>query len=161
MLSNEEKLSLLKSITIFSGINEEKLSEIYSHCKVVLKKAGDIIVEEGTEASQIYIILSGRIRIVLNMKKSPIILAELGPRECVGEASIIGIQRHCASAVIVEDAEVLVFPRKVLMDIYTEDKELFSLLILNIARELARRLYQADKTIICYQETHSNPHPAS
>ncbi len=62
--------------------------------------------------------------------------------------AIIGIQKHCASAVIVNGAQVLVFPRHVLMDIYNNDKELFSLLILNIARELARRLYRTDQELL-------------
>jgi hypothetical protein len=35
-----------------------------------------------------------------------------------------------------------------LMDISKYDKDLFSLLILNIARELARRLYHTDRLLL-------------
>lgn len=140
--------SILKSVTIFSGVDDKTLDMIFSQCEVIERKAGDILIEEDTEATQIFIILKGTIRIVLNLKNEPLELVELGPGHCVGEASIIGIQKHCASAVIVKDTQVLVFPRHVLMDIYNNDKELFSLLILNIARELARRLYKTDQELI-------------
>ena len=139
---------LLKSVTIFSGVDDDNLEKIFSQCEVTEKKAGYVLIEEDTEATQIFIILSGTVKIVLNLKKDPLEIVELGPGHCVGEASIIGIQKHCASAVIDEDARVLVFPRHVLMDIYNNDKELFSLLILNIARELARRLYRTDQALL-------------
>ncbi len=140
--------SMLKSVTIFSGVDDENLDKIFSQCDVIERKVGDVLIEEDTEATQIFIILKGSVKVVLNLKNKPLDLVELGPGHCVGEASIIGIQKHCASVVIVKNAQVLAFPRHVLMDIYNNDKELFSLLILNIARELARRLYRTDQELI-------------
>ena len=151
MYSKEDLHALLKSVTIFSGIDDTNLEKIYTQCEVVAKKAGEVIIEEDTDATQIFILLHGRVKIILNLKKEPLEIVELGPGHCVGEASIIGIQKHCASAVIIEDSEVLVFPRHVLMEIYNNDKELFSLLILNIARELARRLYKTDQALLRYK----------
>jgi len=155
MYDKEKLRSILKSVTIFSGIDDTNLEKIYSQCEVIAKKAGDVIIEEGTDATQIFILLSGRVKIVLNLHKEPLEIVELDSGHCVGEASIIGIQKHCASAVIMEDSEVLVFPRHVLMEIYESDKELFSLLILNIARELARRLYNTDQALLKYKSQKS------
>ena len=152
MFNKEELHSLLKNVTIFSGIDDTNLEKIHSQCEVVEKKEGEVIITEGTDATQIFIVLKGRVKVVLNLDKGPLEIVTLGPGNCVGEASIIGIQKHCASAVIDEDAEVLIFPRHVLMDIYTNDKELFSLLILNIARELARRLYRTDQALLKYKD---------
>lgn len=152
MYDKEELYAKLKTVTIFSGIDNKNLEQIYSKCKIVNNKKGDVIIEEETDATEIFILLKGRVKIVLNLKKEPLVeIVELGPGSCVGEASIIGIQKHCASAIIMEDSEVLVFPRQVLMDIYNKDKELFSLLILNIARELARRLYRTDQALLKYK----------
>ncbi len=151
MFDKEELHPLLKKVTIFSGIDDKNLEQIYSQCKVVEKKAGEVVITEGTDATQIFIILKGTVKVVLNLDKEPLEITILSAGNCVGEASIIGIQKHCASAVIEEDAEVLVFPRHVLMDIYNNDKELFSLLILNIARELARRLYKTDQALLKYK----------
>ena len=150
MKKKKELLAVLKKVTIFSGIDDDKLEQVYSGCDIVKRKAGNIIVEEDTDATEIFILLTGRVKIVLNIKEDPIEIVELGPGSCMGEASVIGIQKHCASAILTEDSELLVLSRKVLMDIYAKDKELFSMLILNIARELARRLYQTDKVLLKY-----------
>jgi CRP/FNR family cyclic AMP-dependent transcriptional regulator len=151
MYDKEKLLSVLKSVTIFSGIDDANLEKIYSQCEVVAGKADDVIIEEGTDATHIFIMLSGRVKVVLNYHDEPLEIVELGAGHCVGEASIIGIQKHCASAVIMEDSEILVFPRHVLIDIYENDKALFSMLILNIARELARRLYKTDQALLRYK----------
>ena len=140
--------NLLKKVTIFSGIDENGIERLYSECRIVRKKAGDVVIQEGSDATDIYIILSGKVQIVLNVDNRPFELIELGAGNCVGEASVIGIQKHCASVSILEDAELMVLSGKVLMDIYAEDKEIFSLLILNIARELARRLYRTDQILL-------------
>ncbi len=151
MAIDKEIHAMLKSVTIFSGVDDENLDKIFTQCEVIERKAGEVLIEEDTEATQIFILLEGAVKVVLNLKNEPLDIVELGPGHCVGEASIIGIQKHCASAVIVKNARVLVFPRHVLMDIYNNDKELFSLLILNIARELARRLYRTDQELLKFK----------
>lgn len=140
--------SLLSKITIFAGIEENDVDEIIKECSFIERKKGDILIAEGTEATNIYIVLKGKIKIILNINKEPFELLELDAGNCVGEASVIGIQKHCASAIVEEDAEFLVLSRKALMDIYYKNIQLFSILILNIARELARRLYQTDQALI-------------
>lgn len=150
MKKKKDLLAVLKKVTIFSGIDEDKLKQIYSECDVIKEKAGTMIVEEETDATEIFILLTGRVKIVLDIKRDPIEIVKLDPGSCMGEASVIGVQKHCASAILTEDSELLVLSRKVLMDIYAKDKELFSMLILNIARELARRLYQTDKVLLKY-----------
>ena len=150
MSDNKKLLSLLKKVTIFSGIDNKSLKQIYSKCDIVKKRKGDVIIEEGTDATEIFILLKGSVKIALDIEKDPIEIVDLGPGSCIGEASVIGIQKHCASVILIEDSELLVLSRELLMDIYSQDKELFSLLILNIARELARRLYQTDQALLKY-----------
>lgn len=152
MYDKEKLQSILKLVTIFAGIDDKGIEQICSKCDIVKRDKGDILIEEDTEATEIFIILKGKAKIFLNMKEEPLELLELSAGNCVGEASVIGIQKHSATAVIIEDSEVLVLSREVLMDLYANDKDLFSLLILNIARELARRLYQTDQTLVHYEK---------
>ncbi|MBN1980028.1 MAG: cyclic nucleotide-binding domain-containing protein [Chitinivibrionales bacterium] len=144
--------SLLTTVTIFSGISNENLQFIYDHCSLVSKKSGELIVEEGTDATDIYIVLSGAVKIVLNLQEDPLEIIEIGPGNCIGEASVIGIQRHSATAVVSDDCLLLVISRTALLEIYNTNKDVFSLLILNIARELARRLYHSDQVLLCLEK---------
>ena len=149
-LTKEDLLDTLRNVTIFSGFCSEELQYICKNCTLLDARIGEVILEEGTPATEILILLKGQVTIVLGLEEEPIELMEFGPGSCIGEASVIGIQMHSASAVVVEDATLMVLRRQVLMQLFEENKALFSLLILNIARELARRLHHTDEVLLHY-----------
>jgi CRP-like cAMP-binding protein len=148
MSEKTELFLVLKNVTIFAGVKEDALRTLYNDCRIIDFKKGETIIREGEPATEIFIILKGRVRISLNIPQGPMELIELGPGHCVGESSVIGVQKHSATALVLEDASLMVLTRKVLMDLAQYDKDLFSLLILNIARELARRLHHTDAVIL-------------
>ncbi len=148
--TTESILPILKNVTIFAGLKEQEICTIYDSCHLMEANVGDVLLEEGKAATEIFIILRGRVTIVLNLHEKPLEVIEFGPGNCIGEASVIGIQNHSASAVVLEEASLLVLSRKVLMDIFESDNRLFSLLILNIAREIARRLHHTDEILLHY-----------
>ncbi|MCU0608484.1 MAG: cyclic nucleotide-binding domain-containing protein [Chitinispirillaceae bacterium] len=143
-------MSLMKNVTIFAGFSAKELNTIFGECPITEKKKGEIIIEEGTSASEIYIILQGKVSIILDRTGDPVKLAVFGPGDCLGEASVIGVQKHSVSAIATECTELLVLTRAMLMEIYDRDKNTFSMLILNIARELARRLHRTDQVLLHY-----------
>lgn len=77
-------------------------------------------------------------------------LFEFEEGRCIGEDSIIGIQPHTLSAMAVGKVELIVIPKNSLLKFYETDKDLFSLLILNIAREISRRLKMTDNLLLHY-----------
>jgi len=149
-------LDKLGSVTVFSGFSESQLLQICEKCALYEAGIGEIIIEEGTPATEILIIIKGRVAIVLDLEDEPLEIFEFGQGHCIGEASVIGIQNHSASAVVTEEATLMVLPRQVLMELYDQDKTLFSLLILNFARELARRLHHSDKILLQYGQRGHN-----
>ena len=149
-LTTGDLVETLGRVTIFSGFTHDDLLNVCSSCSLVEARIGEIILEEGTPATEILILLRGRVAIVLNMDDEPIELMRCDPGSCIGEASVIGIQMHSASAVVVEDAILMILRRQVLMQLFEDNKSLFSLLILNIARELARRLHHTDEVLLHY-----------
>ncbi len=150
MHNMQEILPILQSVTIFSGFSEAQIREICCRCSIIDAEVGYVLLEEKMPATEIFILLNGKVTIVINLKSDPFEVIEFGPGHCIGEASVIGIQDHSASAVVMEDATLLVLSRQVLMDLFNSDKGLFALLILNIARELARRLHRTDQILFHY-----------
>lgn len=143
---------ILKNVTVFSGIDDKNLRMICDRCEVISFDTGTVIIEENTPATEIFILLKGSVAIVLGLQEEPFELLRFGSGNCLGEASVIGIQKHSASAITVEKSSLLVLSRSVLMEIFEIDKALFSLLILNIARELARRLHHSNELIMKYRK---------
>ena len=63
---------------------------------------------------------------------------------------MIRVQPHAATAVAVEDTELIVLSRNTLLSLLKSDLELFSVLILNIATEPCRRLHETEEILLHY-----------
>ncbi len=150
--SIEDVLPILDDISLFGGFSDEQVQTIFQHLVCISYKAGDMVFRQGDTASEIYIIHSGTIKIVVNVEATPLELIEYGVGQCFGESSAIGILPHSASAVATSDLHLLVLKNEALHEISKDDPVLFGRLILNIAREVCRRLHNADETILHYAD---------
>ncbi len=150
LLDIENVLPILNKISIFAGLSDPQLFTLFKLLGCVFYKANETIFEQGDEPSHIYIVKTGKVKLVVWEEQIPLELIVFEEGHCFGEASVIGIQRHQGTAIAMKDTELIVLSRKALMSIYDSDKELFSILILNIAREVCRRLYASDNILLHY-----------
>jgi CRP/FNR family cyclic AMP-dependent transcriptional regulator len=145
-----EILPILNEISIFAGLSDKQLHTLFRRLEKVRYKKGEKVFEQDSQPSHIYIIQSGNIKLVINEKSDPLELIVFGQGQCFGETSVIGIQPHAATAVVVEDTELIVLSRNALLSLLKTDLDLFSILILNIAREACRRLHKTDEILLHY-----------
>ncbi len=143
-----EVISILSRIPIFGGITEAQQSEIFSRLEVGTCRKGDFIFQKGDEPSHIYIIESGLVELFIPDKEHAIEKKRLGVGECFGQVAVMSIHQHTISAVALEDSTLIVLSRRALYQLHHEDIGLFALLMMNIARELARRLQFMDELLI-------------
>jgi len=150
LLDIEDVLSILNEISIFAGLSDKQLYKLFRLLEKTDYKKGEKIFEQGSQPSHIYIIQSGSVKLVINEKSDPLELIVFGEGQCFGETSVIGIQPHAATALAVEDTELIVLSRNALLSLLKTDLDLFSILILNIAREACRRLHKTDEILLHY-----------
>ena len=140
--------SILSQISMFGGINEDQQNEIFSQLEVGIFKRGESVFREGDEPTHIYIVKSGLISLFISDNEVKIEKKRLGRGECFGHVALMGISNHSISAVAVVDSEIIVFSKKLLNELHQGNSALFALLILNISRELARRLQFTDDMLL-------------
>jgi CRP-like cAMP-binding protein len=150
LLHVEEILTILKKIAVFGGLNDFQLYEIFKLLKTVSYNEGELIYQCGEAPSHIYIVKQGEVKVILNAQNVVLELLSFSVGDCFGEDSVIGIQAHSSGALAVAPTELIVLERQALLNIYETDKELFGMLILNIARETARKLHKADEALARY-----------
>ena len=150
LLDIENVTPILEKIAIFGGLNEKQLYHLFRSLLQVEYKVGEEIFKEGDKPSHIYIIKKGKVEIRLEGLKYSIKKAILEVGQCFGESSVIGIQSHTATAIAIENCELMVLSCDALMKFFNEDKGLFGMLILNIARETSRRLHSTDQELLHY-----------
>jgi CRP/FNR family cyclic AMP-dependent transcriptional regulator len=150
LLDIENVLPILNKISILAGCTDKQLYAVFRQLETVSYEDGALVFEQGSEPSHIYIIQQGMVKLVVGDDNTSLELIELMQGACFGETAVIGILPHAASAVTVGKTELLVLSRHALLTLYKTDLELYSLLILNIAREACRRLYQTDHILLHY-----------
>lgn len=152
----ESVLPILSKIAIWGGVSDEQRKAIFKRLEKGIFKAGEHVFQRGDEPSYIYIVKKGRIELHISTPEVKVEKTILSEGECFGVASLMSMQPHNTDAVAVEESEVMVLSRQSLHEIQREDISLFALLMMNTARELARRLKLTDDILLCYMETHKN-----
>lgn len=149
---NENKkkhiMEILSQIALLGGFSTEMTEAIISNLQEVSVKKGEYIFHSGDSPKNIYIILEGRVECYFDNKK----VHEFSQGLSLAEAAVIGIQKFKSDAIAAEDCELLVLSKMKLLELFENDKEVFSLLILNIARELARRIAAMGEALRNYKD---------
>jgi len=146
MIAAETRQDFLGSIPIFAGLNAAALSEIARAVEEAAFRTGDIIVREGEAGNRMFIIFSGRVEVVKNLAQThETILAVLRPKDFLGESSIIECVARSASVRAVEDTSLFALKGTDLYRLFKRYPDQYAIMILNIARDLSRRLRAIDE----------------
>jgi CRP/FNR family transcriptional regulator, cyclic AMP receptor protein len=105
--------------------------------------AGAVIFDEGDPGSRLYVIQSGRVRIVKRNGRRHVTLAQLGAGEFFGEMALLDRQPRSAAAVVDEPARVLELDEAAFERLVTERGEV----ALRILRRISNRLREANRQI--------------
>jgi CRP/FNR family cyclic AMP-dependent transcriptional regulator len=144
----ESVFPILSDIALFGGMSERQLSEVCRWLEQGSFAQGEHIFQKGDDPSHIYIVTRGKIDLLIVEHGLALQKKTLTAGDCFGEASLMSMQRHAATAIAREDSDVIVLSKRALLRLQKEDAALFSLLMMNIARELARRLRLTDDILL-------------
>lgn len=138
--------AFLEAIPIFAGLAPAALSEIASAVEEAVFRAGDIIVREGEPGNRMFIIGFGSVEVVKYLAQSrETVLAVLGPKDFLGEMSIIECVARSASVRAVKDTSLFALKGIDLYHLFQHHPDQYAIMILNIARDLSRRLRAIDE----------------
>lgn len=138
----------LKSHALFGGLTEEEIKMIRPFLKEELYKKGETIVEEGARGGRLYFIYLGSVEIVkkVNSSDPPRIrkIATLSIGDTFGEMELIDVQPCIATVRALENTSVLTLTNLDLYKISKRNLKTYTIIILNLAREISRRLRRMD-----------------
>ncbi len=152
----ESVMPILSDIAIWGGVTEGQFQKIFKRLVTGIFKQGEHVFRKGDEPSHIYIVRSGKIGLMIIDQQVDLLKKTLVTGECFGVASMMATRIHTSTAIALEDSEVMALSREALWQLRREDIELFALLMMNIARELARRLKLTDDILLDYMKTHKD-----
>jgi CRP/FNR family transcriptional regulator, cyclic AMP receptor protein len=136
--------AMLRSVPLFASFSEEPLRMLTT---VVTRRSvtrGTIIMAAGDPTDSLYIILSGRLKVMMSdADGKEVILTILGPGEFFGEMGLIDDAPRSASVIAIEPCELLTIARRDFKKCLAENFEMS----MAVMRGLVRRLREADRKI--------------
>ena len=135
----------LRNIGLFGALSDEVLTTLAGMLTVVLPQIGEMIFREGDEGNAMYVVLNGEMEVTKQSRNGvDARVAVLGPGDWFGEMSIVDVQPRSATVRALAPGRLLRITAGDLDALYRHDVKSYSLIVLNMARELSRRLRVAD-----------------
>jgi CRP/FNR family transcriptional regulator, cyclic AMP receptor protein len=141
------RIELLQAMPLFGGIADESLRYLLELCSEVSVAAGEFFFREDEQAQSLFVLQEGRAAVVKNWDGHLYVLMELAHGDCFGEMSLMDMHRRSASVVAVEACRAIELPAAGLLKLYEKDIEQFTLIQMNMGREVCRRLRDADERL--------------
>ena len=145
---SEVDRAFLTRIPIFAGLPDRVIDLIAATVRVVHVVPGAQLLREGEHARSMFVVREGELQILKHGRGgAEYKLAVLKTGDVVGEMSLIDIQPRSATARAIGAATLYVLDLAEIGKLYKSDVESYALLVLNISREISRRLRIADDVL--------------
>lgn len=139
----------LREMALFGGLGDETLQFLSEVVEVRELPVGTALFSEGERGRDLFVITKGRVEI---SRRAPdghkVTLRELGPGDSVGEMSVVDVLPRHTSAHATEETTLVGLSCAKLDLLYRKDLKAYSMLLLNMAREMSRRLRVADERTV-------------
>jgi CRP-like cAMP-binding protein len=138
----------LRAIGLFGGLDDGILAQLFECLPVALVPAGDVVFREGDPGREMFVVLGGELEVLKRSTRGDTRLHGVGPREWFGEMSIIDVMPRPVTVRAVTDARLLRIRPTDLELLYRTSTKAYALFVMNVARQLSRRLRQAETALV-------------
>jgi len=143
----DQRLELLRNTSIFGATTPKALELLLQRAHTRLVPKGDYFFHEGEEGTSIFVLERGRVSILKRWQDEEYMIRTLVAGDFFGEISVLDLLPRSASVVAEEDCEAIEFRAMDVLAIAHHDLEQFTMIYMNIARELGRRLRQGNELL--------------
>ena len=132
---------------IFGGVSEETVRSLHAQAEIVSVGQGDLFFDQGAPADAVYVLEQGQAVVLKSWQGHTYRLNSLQVGDCFGEMSIIDMAPRSAAVEAVEDCRAMRLSTAELYDLYRHRPDQYLLIVMNMAREISRRLRIADEQL--------------
>ncbi|MCL2264574.1 MAG: cyclic nucleotide-binding domain-containing protein [Treponema sp.] len=137
------KPSYFQKYSLFGGLLEEQIEKIIPLMQQEDFEPDEMIITEGKPNDKVYFIIKGQVAVT----KREVLLARFGEGDAFGEMEVLDVMPAVASIKAITQVTMMSVSNKTLRAIYNMDVKVFSLIIMNLARDMSRRLRNTDEKL--------------
>jgi len=135
--------SYLQRYSLFGGLTEDQLKNIIPLMEQEEYAPGDMIITEGLPNDKVHFIIKGQVSVT----KRNTTLAKFSEGDAFGEMEVLDVMPAVAAIKAVTQVTIVSISNKTLRAIYNIDIKAFSLIVMNLARDMSRRLRKTDEKL--------------
>ena len=146
----------LKQADIFWGINKDIVKKIMDITIQESFKKGDFLFSEGDHALHFFILLKGRVKLILG-EAGPVVYIISHAGEAFGWSSLIDRDSYSASAMCIEPTKLLKIEKNQLQNIFDKDPANGLIFFKHLAGTIGNRLLESYKMVSAATQTKASP----
>lgn len=133
---------------MFKGIGRDELERFKLYLGKELYSSGDTIIHEGERGACMYVLVNGAVevlkKVVVDEEVNFERIALLEAGDTFGEMEFLDQQTRSATVRALDDCLVLTLAESTMWKVREIDQSTFTLILLNLAREVSKRLRRTD-----------------
>lgn len=139
-LSRNKAITTLRKIPVFSGLQTNEYQQLLGICQVARYRVGDVVFKEKEPSKAMYIQLSGETELQTSTNGSVYVMKS---GDLFGEIGVICQEHRTATAVISDEAVILVLDKDKFDFIQGKNPLLMAKILRNVTKVLAGRLLRS------------------
>jgi CRP/FNR family cyclic AMP-dependent transcriptional regulator len=140
--------SVLRTVDLFSELDEKALRDLAQASTLLQHRTGELIFEEGSLASEVYLVVSGRVRTTCEAVEGPdVVVGYIESEGILGEMGVIDPAPRSATARAAEDSVVLCLPGEALGAFIAQAHPVAAILLTAIRGNMIKRIHGLNERI--------------
>lgn len=139
----------LQAYSLFGGLTVEQIDLIRPLMGTAVFKDGEPIIKEGAPNDSIYFIVEGRVEVT----RCGVLITELPEGQTFGEMELLDVMPSVATVTAIMPVRLVIISNKCVRTMYKSDPQVFGIMMMNLARDLSRRLRRMDEMACAASKT--------
>jgi CRP-like cAMP-binding protein len=145
--ATEVEVERLANVPVFGALSPDELAWVVELAEVWVFEADETVVSQGALAQEMFVVLEGEVEVVGESEGRVGVLGRLASGDCFGEMSLLDIQPRSATVRSTGHTRLLVVGFDDLGRIQARSLQTYTLLLMNVGREVSRRLRVANRRL--------------
>ncbi|MCK5835340.1 MAG: Crp/Fnr family transcriptional regulator [Lentisphaeria bacterium] len=150
----ETDIHLFQNMPIFGGLTEASLELIVNRSEVVEVKKGGYFYQEGDHGNSLYVLTQGSVKGLKSIDGDEFQIDILSEGDCFGIMELINPSPRLNTVLAQTDCTALKVSGLDLLQLYKQNLEQYTMIQMNMAREISRRLRILELSICDFGSKH-------
>lgn len=143
----KSRVKMLQAMPIFGAIDEGTIQWLLDGARISTVRGDEYVFRESDLDASVYIIEEGQFVVFRHWSGRDYLLRELGPGDCFGEMALIDCKPRSATVIAKTPGRLIQITAAQLGELYSIGPDQYTLIMMNLGREVCRRLRDADKRL--------------